>query len=84
MSRLYPLTKDDVSLEIKGVLQDGGTDILNFVLSEVYAGKIVEYGNEWCQSKDRNILQRILDYNEDDCLAMMVLKDRLQELVQRL
>lgn len=43
----------------------------------------IQWFNDWCQSKDEKVLQRILDYNEDDCLAMVVLKDRLQQLVQK-
>ena len=41
----------------------------------------IQWFNEWCQSKDNKVLQRILDYNEDDCAAMVVLKDRLVQLV---
>ncbi len=37
----------------------------------------IQWFNEWSQKKDPKILQRILDYNEDDCRAMVVLKDCL-------
>jgi uncharacterized protein len=36
--------------------------------------------NEYLQSKDKKILQRIIDYNEDDCKATMVIKNALQRL----
>ena len=40
----------------------------------------IQWFNDWCKQKDPKILQRILDYNEDDCLAMVKLKDKLAEL----
>ena len=43
----------------------------------------IQWFNEWCQSKNEKILKRILDYNQDDCSAMIVLKDRLQALVRK-
>lgn len=41
----------------------------------------IEWYNDWCKDKDPKKLQRILDYNEDDCIAMIYLKDKLVELV---
>ena len=41
----------------------------------------IQWFNEWCETKNCKILNRILDYNEDDCLAMAVLKDKLQTMV---
>jgi len=40
----------------------------------------IEWYNDWCKDKDPVKLQRILDYNEDDCIAMIYLKDKLAEL----
>ena len=37
----------------------------------------IQWYNEWCLDRDPVKLQRILDYNEDDCRAMRVLKDCL-------
>lgn len=37
----------------------------------------IQWFNEWCKERTPDKLQRILDYNEDDCLAMRVLKDCL-------
>jgi len=37
----------------------------------------IQWFNEWCKDRSTEKLQRILDYNEDDCIAMMVLKDEL-------
>lgn len=37
----------------------------------------IQWFNDWCQNQDQKVLQRILDYNEDDCRAMIVLKDKL-------
>lgn len=40
----------------------------------------IKWFNEYLNSGDDATLQRILEYNEDDCRATMVLKDKLQEL----
>ncbi len=40
----------------------------------------IQWFNEYIESNDKNILKRILEYNEDDCKATMVLKDRLVEI----
>ena len=37
----------------------------------------IQWFNEWCKDQSEEKMQRILDYNEDDCIAMMVLKDEL-------
>jgi len=37
----------------------------------------IEWYNEWCKDRSPEKLQRILDYNEDDCIAMIYLKDKL-------
>jgi predicted RecB family nuclease len=37
----------------------------------------IQWFNEWCKDQSDEKMQRILDYNEDDCIAMMVLKDEL-------
>ena len=39
----------------------------------------VEWFHRWVETKDREIRQRILDYNEDDCRATRVLRDGLDE-----
>ncbi len=39
--------------------------------------------NEYLESKDKKILQRIIDYNEDDCKATMVIKKALDERKRR-
>lgn len=41
----------------------------------------IQWFNEYCRTKDQRILKRILDYNEDDCIAMAVLKDKLQTFI---
>ena len=40
----------------------------------------IQWFNEWCKDKNSKTLQRILDYNEDDCIAMVVLKDKLNSI----
>lgn len=40
----------------------------------------IEWFNSYTSSKDQKILDRILEYNEDDCKAMLVIKDRLLKL----
>lgn len=41
----------------------------------------IQWFNEYIETKDERILKRILVYNEDDCKATMILKDRVQELL---
>lgn len=40
----------------------------------------IEWYDRFVESGDRAILQRILDYNEDDCRAMIALLDALREM----
>jgi uncharacterized protein len=40
----------------------------------------IQWFNEYLKAKDESILQRILEYNEDDSKATMVLKDGLSQL----
>lgn len=40
----------------------------------------IKWFNEYLDKKDPNVLKRILEYNEDDCKAMMVLKDAVEKL----
>ena len=40
----------------------------------------VQWYHEWVETGDNEIRQRILEYNEDDCLAMRVLVDSVREL----
>lgn len=40
----------------------------------------IQWFNEYLKEKDKNILKRILEYNEDDCMATMVLKDEIEKL----
>ena len=42
----------------------------------------IEWFNHYLETKDEKKLQRILDYNEDDCRATMVLKDGLEKLAR--
>jgi predicted RecB family nuclease len=42
----------------------------------------IEWYHRWVESGDAAIRQRILDYNEDDCVAMRVLLDAVQKLSQ--
>ncbi len=44
----------------------------------------IQWFNEFIKTKDQEILKRILLYNEDDCKATMVLKDKIQELSDKL
>lgn len=37
----------------------------------------IQWFNEWHKDQVPEKMQRILDYNEDDCIAMLVLKDEL-------
>jgi predicted RecB family nuclease len=40
----------------------------------------IEWYDRFVQTGDRRLLQRILDYNEDDCRAMLVLLDAIRTL----
>ncbi len=40
----------------------------------------IQWFNAYLESKDESILKRLLEYNEDDCKATMVLKDALEKL----
>ncbi len=40
----------------------------------------IEWYHRWHESKDETIKQRILDYNEDDCIATRVLLDGIRKL----
>jgi len=43
----------------------------------------IEWYDSFVESGDRVVLQRILDYNEDDCRAMIVLLDAIREMQLR-
>jgi len=40
----------------------------------------IQWYNEYCETKDKSILKRILEYNEDDCKASMVIKQELERM----
>ncbi|MDD4957345.1 MAG: TM0106 family RecB-like putative nuclease [Candidatus Omnitrophica bacterium] len=40
----------------------------------------IKWYNEYCETKDESILNRILEYNEDDCKASMVIKQELERM----
>jgi uncharacterized protein len=40
----------------------------------------IEWYDRFVETGDRTLLQRILDYNEDDCRAMIVLLDAIREM----
>jgi len=44
----------------------------------------IQWFNEYIEKKDDKILERILLYNEDDCRAMLMVKDKIQKLSDRL
>ncbi|HKK20968.1 MAG TPA: ribonuclease H-like domain-containing protein, partial [candidate division Zixibacteria bacterium] len=44
----------------------------------------IQWYNDFLRSGDKSVLERILLYNEDDCRATMILKDKLQEMSDRL
>ncbi len=43
----------------------------------------IEWFDQWVKSQDSKIKQRILDYNEDDCVAMRVLLDAMRGMEVR-
>ena len=40
----------------------------------------IQWFNEYIQTKNPALMKRILEYNEDDCKATVVLKDKLFEM----
>jgi uncharacterized protein len=42
----------------------------------------IQWFNDYIETKNENVLKRILLYNEDDCKATMVLKDGIEKLQQ--
>ena len=40
----------------------------------------IQWYNEYVRTKDKNMLNRIIEYNEYDCKATLILKDKLVEL----
>jgi uncharacterized protein len=40
----------------------------------------IQWFNKYLETKDESILKRILEYNEDDCKATMILKNALERL----
>ena len=40
----------------------------------------IQWFNQYIETKDEKIIKRILEYNEDDCKATMILKDALEAL----
>lgn len=42
----------------------------------------IQWFNDYIEKKDPKILERILLYNEDDCIATMVLKDGIEKIQQ--
>jgi predicted RecB family nuclease len=40
----------------------------------------IEWYDSYVQTQDRALLQRILDYNEDDCRAMIVMLDAIRQM----
>lgn len=43
----------------------------------------IQWFNTYLETREQKDLQRILDYNEDDCKATMVLKDALDKMAQK-
>jgi predicted RecB family nuclease len=43
----------------------------------------IEWFDQWVKTQDANVKQRILDYNEDDCVAMRVLLDAMRTMTVR-
>lgn len=44
----------------------------------------IQWYNEYLKTSDKKILERILLYNEDDCIATMVIKDALVKMEEEL
>ena len=43
----------------------------------------IKWYHDWCETQDASVKQRILDYNEDDCVAMRWLSDAAWEFEVR-
>ena len=44
----------------------------------------IQWFNTYLETKDQKDLQRILDYNEDDCKATMVIKDAIDKMAKEI
>ena len=51
-----------------------------FYLMEPSGAASIEWYHRWVETGDAAIRQRILDHNEDDCIAMRILLDAVQRL----
>lgn len=40
----------------------------------------IKWYNDYLKTKDEKILKRILEYNEDDCIATMIVKDGIEKI----
>lgn len=40
----------------------------------------IKWYNDYLEKRNRSILNRILEYNEDDCKALMVLRDKIEKI----
>jgi len=40
----------------------------------------IEWFSRWAETRDPKLKQRLLDYNEDDCLAMRVVLDAVRTM----
>jgi uncharacterized protein len=43
----------------------------------------IQWYNEYSQTQEPALLKRIMEYNEDDCKAMMILKDAIEKFTAR-
>ena len=43
----------------------------------------IQWYNDYLKTGDQKILNRILEYNEDDCRATMVVKDGIVQLLKK-
>lgn len=51
--------------------------------SEPSGAASIKWYHSWCETGDESVKQRILEYNEDDCVAMRWLSDAAMELEVR-
>jgi len=64
--------------------QDAGKELrLRMARCGSVGASSIQWFDEWVATRDPAIKQRILDYNEDDCVAMRVVLDRMRRMSVR-
>jgi uncharacterized protein len=83
---LYDIVKRDTDWPLSSYSLKDLAQYLGFKWQdETPSGALsIQWFNEFIETGDEKILNRLLAYNEDDCKAMMVLKQALEKLTSKM